>query len=195
MSRRERILLIIGLVVVVGVGFFFYTYAPKQAEYQRLTETLSDRQSQLDRMEVTARQAARLETEYAELQGFIAAIEAKLPTGKEVPALLVQLERATRGIGINLQSIKPAALETAQEGSVPAPPGGAAPPPAAGAYSRFPIKLTMVASYSQVLRLMDALQQFPRLILVKRLTVAPKTVPKLSVDLDVETYVLPKEAR
>ncbi len=198
MSRRERILLIVGVVLVFGLVYFYYVYSPKQAEYQQLTETLSDRQAQLERMELTVRQAARLEAEYTELQSFIAAVEAKLPAEKDVPELLVQLERATRAIGIDLLSIKPAALETVQEGSAPARGGARAPAPVpvvAGGYSRFPIKLLMTASYSQVLRLMSTLQDFPRLILVKRLTVSPKAVPKLNIDLDVETYVLAKEAR
>jgi Tfp pilus assembly protein PilO len=207
MSRRERLLLIIGLVVISFVGFFYLIYTPKQAEYRQLSETLSDRAAQLERMELTARLGERLEAEFAELQTFIAAVESKLPTSKDVPLLLVQLERTTRAVGINLLSIKPGGLETVQEGAAPAParagaraaaprPGTRAPAPAAaGAYNRFPIKLTMEATYAQVLRLMSVLQDFPRLIVVKRVTVAPKAVPKLSVDLDVETYVLRKEAR
>jgi Tfp pilus assembly protein PilO len=205
MSRRERILLIVGLVLVAGFGFFYLIYSPKQAEYRQLSETLSERQDQLTRMEQTARLGARLEAEFTELQGFIAAVESKLPTSKDVPSLLVQLERTTRAVGIDLLSIRPAALEPVVEGSAPAPadPGASAAAPrprtpasaAASAYSRFPIRLTMVASYAEVLRLMSVLQDFPRLIVVKRLTVAPREVPDLSVDLDVETYVLRREAR
>ncbi|HEY3248950.1 MAG TPA: type 4a pilus biogenesis protein PilO [bacterium] len=204
MSRRERILVIVGLGLVLLLGYYYYIYSPKQAEYQQLTDTLADRQSKLDQMQRSARQARQLEAQYTELQAFIAAVEAKLPAGKDVPVLLVELERATRGLGIELVSIKPSALETVQESSAPARPGARAPartpgravaPAPAGAYSRFPIKLLMTASYAQVLRLMSTLQDFPRLILVKRLTVAPRSVPKLSVDLDVETYVLAKEAR
>ncbi|MGH2348627.1 MAG: type 4a pilus biogenesis protein PilO [bacterium] len=208
MSRRERLLLIIGLVLVAGFGFFYLIYSPKQAEYRQLSEQLSERQEQLTRMQQTANLSTRLETEFAELQGFITAVEAKLPTSKDVPSLLVQLERTTRAVGIDLLAIRPAELQPVVEGSAtaaPARPGAraAAPrpgtrtpaPAAASTYSRFPIKLTMTASYAEVLRLMSVLQDFPRLIVVKRLTVAPKAVPDLSVDLDVETYVLRREAR
>lgn len=198
MRRRERILLIVAGVVVAILIFYVYIYSPKQAEYQRLIGQRDDRQQQLTRMEQTARQAEQLEKRYRELQSFIASVEAKLPTQKEMAALLVQLERLTKSLDIDLLAIKPGALEAGD--SVLPPPGGAAPPgqrPAAGqpAYLRFPIKLTMVASYAEALQLMRSLYAFPRLMVVRKITVTPKSVPELTTDLDVETIVLPKEAR
>lgn len=200
MSRRERVLLVLAGVVVIALIFYFYVYSPKQAEYRRLTEQLADRENQLQRMEATARQAERLQKEYTDLQSFIASVEAKLPTQKEMAALLVQLERLTKSLDINLMAIRPSALEGANGGPPPAPPAGGQRPPgqprgAAAAYLRFPIKLTMVASYAEALQLMRALHGFPRLIVVRKITVTPKTVPELTTDLDVETVVLPKEAR
>lgn len=199
MSRRERILLIAAAVVITSVVFFYYVYSPKQAEYASLTGELADRQNQLDRMQATARQVAQLEKEFTELQSFIASVEAKLPTEKEMPALLVQLERLTKSLGISLRSIKPSSLEAVTAAGAPAPGGGghapAPPPPGAPTYFRFPINLSVTASYAELLRLTNALQSFPRLIVIRRLTMAPKDVPDLSSDLDTETFVLAKEAR
>lgn len=197
MRRRERVLLILGSVVIVALIFFYYVYSPKQAEYHRLTEQLADRENQLKGMKATAQRAERLEKEYTELQSFIASVEAKLPTQKEMAALLVQLERLTKSLDINLVAIKPSALE-ANGGPPPTPPGGQRPPgqPVGPAtYLRFPIKLTMVASYAEALQLMRRLHDFPRLMVVRRITVTPKSVPDLTTDLDVETVVLPREAR
>ena len=199
MRRRERVLLILAGVVITGLIFFYYVLSPRQAEYRRLTAQLADQRSQLERMEATARQAERLEKEYAELQSFIASIEAKLPTQKEMAALLVQLERLTKSLQINLLAIRPSPLE-ANGGPQPAPPGGQRPPgqpPAqpAGTYLRFPIKLTLVASYAEALKLMRSLHEFPRLMVVRRIAVTPKALPDLATDLDVETVVLPREAR
>lgn len=200
MSRRERILLIVGAVVIVGLVFFYYVYSPRQAEYRKLTEQLADRQNQLDRMEATARLSARLEKEHADLQAFIASVEGKLPTGKEIPTLLVQLEQLTRSLKIDLTSIKPSSLEAATAAAAAPAAGGKAPqpqPPAesAGAYLRFPIKLSITADYNDLLKLLNAFNDFPRLITVKKLTIGPRDIPELTANLDVETFVLPKEAR
>jgi len=206
MSRRERILLVGGLVVVILLGFYYYAYLPRQTEYRALRQELADRQTALARMEAMVRDAPRLEQEYAGLQATIAQLEEKLPTEKETAVLLVQLERVTRDLGISLQSVKPSALEgPAKPAGAPpaqparggaAPPGGAAPAPAPTLeYRRYPITLSMNASYAEMLRLMAAFHDFPRLLVVRRFTVSPRQVPDLSASLDIHTFVLPKEAR
>ncbi|TMI70009.1 MAG: hypothetical protein E6H05_14195 [Bacillati bacterium ANGP1] len=101
MSRRERlVLMVIGPLGILLV-FYYLVYSPKQAEYSRLRAELDDRRMQLERMETTARQLTRLREEYTRLQAFIAEVEAKLPAEKELPSLLVQLERLTRSLGVS----------------------------------------------------------------------------------------------
>ncbi len=204
MTRRERLLLIVVGTLGVLLLFYFYAYAPRQAEYQRLTAQLADRQAQLNKMEATARQITALRAEFARLQAFIADIEAKLPAQKDTPVLLVQLERLTRSLGVGLQSIRPGQIQQAST-APPQPQGGGQPsaPPAPGApaqaagtiYLRFPISLTVTATFEQMVRLTTELNDFPRMIAVRNLNLAPKQVPDLNVSLDIETYVLPKEAR
>ncbi len=204
MTRRERTLLIIVGTLGVLLLFYFYAYAPRQAEYQRLTAQLAERQTQLNRMEATARQITALRAEFARLQAFIADIEAKLPAQKETPVLLVQLERLTRSLGVNLQAIRPGQIESASSARAQPQPGAQPPaPPAPGAaaqpgvptYLRFPITLAVEATYEQLARLAAELNDFPRMIAIRNMTLQPKKMPTLTVNLDVETYVLPKEAR
>lgn len=197
MSRRERILLIVGSSLIVFLLFYYYIYSPRQAEYRALQDQLAERRSTLERMEISARQAPQLEAEYARLQATIASLESKLPTAKETAVLLVQLENLTKDLRIDLIAIRPGQLQ-APAPAQPAQPtasGATPPPPAAAGYMRYPIQLAMNADYSELLRLMSRLHDFPRLIVVRRVVVSPRQVPDLSAQLDVETFVLPKEAR
>jgi len=195
MSRRERILLIVGSTLVVLLLFYYYVYSPRQAEYRALREQLAERTATLERMEATARLAPQLEAEHAQLQATIAQLESKLPTSKETPVLLVQLEDVTKSLKIALTSIKPSALE-APGAPQPAQAGGQpAPKPVAGSYLRYPVRLVISADYAKMLRLLARFRDFPRLIVVRKITVAPREVPNLTTTLDVETFVLPKEAR
>jgi type IV pilus assembly protein PilO len=191
MTRRDRILLIVGGSLCVLLLFYFYIYVPKQAQIRDLETQLADRRAQRDRMEAIARQVTQLRDEYARLTAFIARIETRLPAAKETPALLVQLERLSRGVGVGLMSIRPAQLEAAT-----APPGGAQPASAgAPTYLRFPIAMTVQATYEQTVRLAAALREFPRMIAVRSLAIQPRDLPGLTLTIDVETYVLPREAR
>jgi Tfp pilus assembly protein PilO len=220
MSRRERlILMVIGPLGILLV-FYYLIYSPKQAEYTALRAELDERRMQLERMEATARQLTRLREEYTRLQAFIAEVEAKLPAEKEEPSLLVQLERLTRSLGVSLESIRPSQIQAAQAapppgagtppppGAVPPPGGGPAAPgggapsaggpppqPAAPAYLRFPISLQVIATYEQVVKLATELNAFPRMVAIRNLAFSPKLVPVLIVNVDIETYVLPRGAR
>jgi len=199
MSRRERMLVVVAATLVFFVGWFFYVYSPRQARHAELTQKLQDAQAQLERMEATARLITRLEQEYRELQSFIATVEAKLPTTKEIPPLLVQMERLTVSLGIKLQAVRPGQLvpvSSASSAQSATPAASQQPAPAATpAYFKFPIKLQYEASYSELLRLTNRLQTFPRLIVIRRITMSPRSVPDLNSDMDIETYVLPREAR
>jgi Tfp pilus assembly protein PilO len=203
MSRREQFLLIVGLVVVIVLGFYYLIYVPRAAEYRELVAERETRQARLNQMERVAAQAEQLERRYAELQTLIATIEAKLPTEKEVPALLVQLERLTTRLSVDLRALRPGALEAvAAQGQAAAQPaagtqGAQAPQPAQGRpeYYRFPINMSFVSTYNEFVSLLGALKDFPRLIAVTRVGITPGTLPDLSVVVDTETYVLPKEAR
>jgi len=199
MSGRERILVIVAAILVTCVGWYFYVYSPRQARYTELTLKLQDAQAQLERMEATARLITRLEQEYRELQGFIATIEAKLPTTKEIPALLVQMERLTMSLGISLQSVRPGQLEPVSSASQAqsATPAASQPAPAAArpAYFKFPLKLQYEASYTELLQLTNRFQTFPRLLVIRKIMMSPRNLPDLNSEMDIETYVLPREAR
>jgi len=85
------------------------------------------------------------------------------------------------------------AQSTSQPTSQPAPSSNTAN------YFKFPIKLQYEASYAELLRLTNRFQTFPRLLVIRRITMHPRgemrEVPELNSDMDVEMYVLPKEAR
>ncbi len=201
MTQRDRILLLVLGPLSFLLLFYYFIYAPKTAEYRQLRAQLTQKEAQWQRMEETARQITRLREEFAHLQGFIAEVEAKLPEEKEMPALLVQLERLARSLGLSLDAIRPSALER-----LPAAPGGASPPAAGAApgqppapptmtYLRFPVTLAIKGTYEQGIRLAMALNDFPRMIAIRNISMNPGNLPELTLGVDIETYVLPREAR
>lgn len=189
MTRREQTLLTLAVVLALLVLFYVYGYQPKQTAYQELASRLAAKQEQLARMRTSIAQASRLEREYKQLQGFIARMEARLPTGKDIPALLVALEELTRKTEVDLGAVRTGQLQPAgasQQGA------GGQKSPAQGEvrYSRMPLEITLYGSYSQIGVFLRELQDFPRLIAISRITIAPRTLPTLAVNLSGETFVL-----
>ncbi len=205
MNRREQILLIAAVILVTLAGYYFLALQPQWTANEQLSQELETSKNELERLQGIAAQREPLEKEFTQLQGFILSVEGKLPTMKDIPTLLVQLERLAKNLRISLQTFRPAALEAVgASAAAPAAGGGTAPAPAptggaaqapkpAPQYFRLPIRMGINASYSQTLQLMSQLRDFPRLIRVKKIGVNPKSLPELNLDLDVDTYVLPKE--
>jgi Tfp pilus assembly protein PilO len=191
MTRRERLILIVIFPIGALLLFYYFVYSPNRAEHARLTAQLQQQRAELQRMEDTARQITRLRAEFARLQAFVAELESKLPAEKDMPALLVQLERLARSLAINLDSIRPSELER------PAPPKAGAGQPAAVApsYLVLPLNMNINGTFEQVVRLATALNDFPRMIAIRDISLNPKTLPELSWNVNAITFILPEGAR
>ena len=193
MSRRERIILMVLFPIGALLLFSYFIYSPNRAEHARLQAQLQQKRAELQRMEDTARQISRLRAEFARLQAFVAELETKLPAEKDMPALLVQLERLAKTLAIDLDSIRPSELERPKP-----PPGGAAQPPAAQApptYLMLPLNLSIKGTFEQLIRLSAALNDFPRMIAIRDISLNPGKLPELAWNVNAVTYVLPGGAR
>ncbi len=197
MTRNQRILLIGLGVILILLAYNYLIYQPRQATFTRLSAELKSRQAERDRLQGIAARREALEREYTEAQSVVAIVEAKLPAEKDVPTLLVQLETLVTSLKVDLATMSPGPLQAPQAPRGAPPAGGAQPaaPQATRVYSTMPIQLGITATFKQLVELMTALQDFPRLLAVKTISVGPSTLPKLNVGLTAETYVLPKGAR
>src|SRR5207245_8223074 len=111
-------------------------------------------------------QAARkdeLERQLADLQVQVREIEAKLPSSREIPLLLVQLERLAGQAGVDLTLIKPSQPTAGQAPKPGTPPSGAAAAQAAGLLS-FGLDLNAEGSFHMAETLLRGLAAFPRVI-------------------------------
>ncbi len=191
MTRRERIILMVIFPLGALLLFYYFVYAPNRAEHARLEAQLKQQRAQLERMEDTARQITRLRAEFARLRAFVTEVETKLPAEKDLPALLVQLERLARSLAINLAAIRPSELEKPPQSSGAQPPAA----PAGPTYLTFPLNLSIKGTFEQVVRLATALNDFPRMIAIRDISLNPEQLPELSWNVNAVTFVLPGGAR
>ncbi len=194
MNTRERFLLIAAVIMLGGVIFKFLIYDPLQSAHAALVQERDAASQELDRNKRILAQADKVRAEYNRLIAFIATVEAKLPTQKEIPALLTAMEQYTKRLGITWDGIHPGLFE-----AVTAAPsgGGGSPAPAAkeaGAkavpYSRMSVNLQITGTFAEIVAYLHQLRDFPRLVVVDSITLSPKTPPKLSAGLTAYIYTL-----
>ena len=197
MNRRERLMLMIGIVLLGGIVFKFLIHDPAQAEYETLVAGRDAAAAELTRDQQIVARAEQARAEYTRVRAHIAAVEQKLPQRKEIPALLTAMEDFTKQVGVTLQSIKPGPL------SAVTPPPAAAQASAAGgqgqtraraahvlAYSSMPVDISLTGTFAQTVEYLRDLRNFPRLVIVDSVSLSPQGAPKLSVTIHAQIYTL-----
>lgn len=204
MNRRERLMLMVAIVMLGGIVFKFLIHDPKQAEYNTLVVARDAAAAELARDQQVVARAEKERAEYERLRAHIAEVERKLPQRKEIPALLTAMEQLTKKVGVALGSIKPGALSpvapaptaqaSAAQGSAAqgsAAQGGQTPAKTAAAmYSSMPVDLVLGGTFAQTLEYLRDLRSFPRLLIVDSVSLAPQGPPNLGVTIHAEIYTL-----
>ncbi len=203
MNKRERFLLIVAIVLLGAVCFKFLIYDPQQAARASLVEARDAAAAELARNERILARADKVRAEYDRVRAFVATVEAKLPTTKEIPALLTRMEQFTKRLGITLDSVRPGQLEPVTSTGAPATAASGTPTPAGKAggsgapnaaksmpYSRMQVGLSITGTFAQVVQYLKELREFPRLVVVDSISLSPQTLPQLNATLTAQIYTL-----
>jgi len=118
-SRDRKILLALVPILVVG-GLWFLLLAPKRSEVGRLTDQLTGVQQKRDDAVARLGQLGAAQKTYAKDYETVVRLGKAVPSTLDMPSLLVQLDHAAKGTGIDFTSVK-AGSRAAASPTTPAP--------------------------------------------------------------------------
>lgn len=191
--REQMLLGSLGLLAIVVV-FYFFVYSPATNEAATLAKQLGRQRTDVARLQKEAQRTKELEGEVADLQNAMRVLEAKLPSAREIPSLLLQLDDLAGQTGVTLISIKPGVQQPILVPSAartgPPPAGGRPTTPAPGsrpsqgptmgqpespAYEKFSIEFEAKGSFSALVKFVHGFEDFPRFLSLSdmRVTRAP----------------------
>jgi hypothetical protein len=136
-SDRDRKILMLLVPVALVIAYWFLLLAPKREEATKFEDKLTQAQTERDTAESRASSLAGAKRNFASDYAAVIYLGKSIPSTVDMPSLLVQLDRAARGTGINFTSVQtgervaatqPGAATPASGGAAPAQsaPGGAA---------------------------------------------------------------------
>lgn len=197
---REKLILWFLGALVIGVGFYYLVYAPKTAEINAISKQLKQANEELTRLQAQAARREAIERRLKEVQQQVKETEAKLPTSREIPTLLVQLEGLAGQTGANLTLIRPGPVGGGGQGAPqPGKPGGSAAPAPGLGLQQFALELTAEGSYDVIESFVRGIENFPRFIAISDLKITPQPTrageggrPRLSIGLTATTYFIPE---
>lgn len=197
LQPRER-MIAWGLAMLLSLGAFYnFVYTPKTKEIANLARQLKPKQEELKRVQAQAARKDQLERDLAELQVQVREIEAKLPTSREIPVLLVQLEKLATEAGVNLTLIRPGQQPAASQAAPK--PGTAAAGAASAGLQSFALELNAEGTFDMVENFLRGIETFPRFIAMSTMGMSPLAPrpgesplrPKLAIRVSANAYFVP----
>ncbi|HET8679963.1 MAG TPA: type 4a pilus biogenesis protein PilO [bacterium] len=200
LTGRERLMVAFMIAAAITTVFWLFIWTPGNARQARLREELNTKRTELTRLRALAATREQKEQEFAALSERIRLLEVRLPSEREIPRLLRQLQDLAREIGTKLTLIRPGVLQAGTgagatpQPAAPRPAGQPAPAPAAAEprYRQFRLDLAFDGKYSELIAFLGRLENFPRFLVLTQVSIASAELPNLKVTLGANTFVLPK---
>ncbi|MFL5780115.1 MAG: hypothetical protein ACJ760_02275 [Thermoleophilaceae bacterium] len=137
-ARDRKIILMLVPLLFVAV-YWFMVLAPKRSESQKISQQLSQAQEARDSAQQQVTQLNGAKSTFPSDYATVVRLGKAVPTTLDMPSLLVQLDRAARGTGIQIDDFKPGTAEGGDsspgvsQSTTSTPPGGGSNPAAPGA--------------------------------------------------------------
>jgi Tfp pilus assembly protein PilO len=190
MNPRERLMLMVAIVLLGGVVWKFMVHDPQAAQYAQLVQARDAAKAELDKDRQILAREQQVRQEYARLSALVRLMEAKLPSEKEIPALLTAMEQFTRRIDVGLDSIHPTQLQVVTASGQPASGASKTVTTKNLPYSRMEVGLGLSGTFGQAMTYLRQLHDLPRLVVVDSVTMSPKKLPLLTMTINTEIYVV-----
>lgn len=198
MRPREQALLVALLAVLVGVGFYYLVYRPRTEELRRLEAQRQQLVSERQRLEALVASRPEVERRLEEVRSRIAELETKLPSARDIPVLLVQLDEAVRQSRAKITLVRPGPLQAPTPQAPPQRGGQQPAQPEQPQYQTFTVELGAEGDYVALVDFLQRLENFPRLLVLSDFRMTPiqqEGRPPgsfLALSVRATTYVLPE---
>lgn len=191
-------------VVILALGLFFLQQ--QTLAKNKLTQEIAAKNAQVASIEKELSQSNARSSELASLERRLSILDSNLLDYTYIPTYLQQIQKAARATGNTLQSIQPLDphplnMENSPlGGGVTATPAQATPTDSApkqekaapaSPYQVQQITLQVKGTYSSIMRLLDALRQFPKMIYVRTVNLTPQVENGVyTVSASIETFAI-----
>jgi len=178
LSKRAKIVIFVIFILVFAYLNYSYIYVPRNNRIASLDKEISTLQNKIAEGKRIHARLGELRKEYQDLIEKMQFMEVLLPKEKEIPEFLVMLQETMDEFNINFSNFSPQSIIKEQD----------------AIFARLPINMNYYANYFEVIRFLDRLENFPRIVDVRELSLTPdrEKAENVNVTMTMFTYVLMK---
>ena len=108
-SRQQKLAILSGLIILIGVVGYFYVYLPGSLNLEKLREEMANVRGDRDRKRALSSNLPKLQKELQTWDAKLKAAVAQLPDRKEIPDLLSNLSTKAKESGLEILLFRPRA--------------------------------------------------------------------------------------
>ncbi len=149
LSNKQKIAVMISLLLIVGVVMFFLLIRPKHKDLKSLEDKLGKLQAQVQKDRVTAAKLPILQKEYDKLNRQLEAVLTELPNQKEIPALLTSVTDEGKKAGLEFLVFRPKPEQKKEF------------------YAEVPIDITVLGPYKSIGDFFSTVGSLPRIMNIR----------------------------
>jgi hypothetical protein len=127
LTDRDRKIVMILAPLILLIGYWFVVLAPQREKATTVEQELTKARGERDTAQAQIGQLNAAKASFASDYQTVIRMGKAIPETVDMPSLLVQLDRAARGTGINMNDIQVSPGEQVTAPSAGTPPGGGGP--------------------------------------------------------------------
>lgn len=154
LPNKQKIALMVLILIGIGAGFFFGLYQPKMKEVKTLQDKLADLDRQIQDNKRIADNLPKYKKDYEQLKTDLESALTELPNQKEIPSLLTSITSKGKESGLDFLVFRPRAEE------------------AKDFYSAVPVDIAVSGSYYNLANFFVAVGSLPRIVNISNVAVA-----------------------
>ena len=160
----------LGVLIIISLGYFVVAGVLDKS-LEEMNQQITEAQERLADTRIVAAKKDGLESELVQVKDEIASFEGRLPTEKEVPKLLNQLQRIAGASGVKYKSIT---AESIAEHDL---------------FVRIPFKMKVEGSFVEIGDFLRRLEFGDRFIKVEKIDIGPEKDGRSETTLAISTYM------
>ena len=138
LTPRDRKIVMVLFPLILLMGYWFLVLSPKRAESTKVAEELTKARGERDTAQAQVGQLNAAKASFASDYQTVIRMGKAIPESVDMPSLLVQLDRAARGTGVDIRELKVAPVSKSSPDAAATPPAGGSGPGAGGTGAQSP---------------------------------------------------------
>lgn len=171
----QRLLIVLGLMVVVAVVFYFAIFQPKMNEYIRLVQQGTELQAKIAQKKSIADNLVEYQRQYENMQQQLQDSLKELPNDKEIPELLTSIALNAKQNNLDVKKFLPG-VEVPKD-----------------FYAEVPVALSFSGQYHNIGKFFYDISEIPRIVNIGNIKIKTSPVKGsdkilIAVDCQATTY-------